>query len=43
MIFWILVGIAVGYFFKPQIDVLIGKVVKRLKDRKHDKWDDDDY
>ena len=41
MIFWIIIGIAVGYFFKPQIDVLIGKAIKRLKKKDHDKWDSD--
>ncbi len=43
MIFWILVGIAIGYFFKPQLDRLLGKVVKRLRDKDHHKWDDDEY
>ncbi len=41
MIFWLIVGIAIGYVFRAQIDVLVGKVVKRLKDRKRDNWDDD--
>ncbi len=43
MIFWILVGIAIGYFFKPQLDRLIGKVIKRLRGRNHHDWDDDNY
>ncbi len=34
MIFGIIVGIVVGYFFKPQIDVLVGKVVKSIKDNR---------
>jgi hypothetical protein len=32
MFFWLLAGIAIGYFFKPQIDKLLGKVVKKLRD-----------
>lgn len=31
-IFWILVGIAVGYLFKPQIDKLIGRAVRSIRD-----------
>ncbi len=36
MIFWILVGIAIGYFFKPQLDLLVGKVIRALKDNRRD-------
>lgn len=32
MFFWLLAGIAIGYFFKPQIDRLLGKVVQKLRD-----------
>lgn len=41
MVFWIIVGIAVGYIFKGQIDVLVGKAVKKLKDKNHDDWSND--
>ena len=40
MIFWIIVGIAVGYFFKPQLDVLVGKVVKVIKDNRKNRDED---
>ena len=43
MVFWIIVGIGIGYFFKPQLDRLIGKAIKRLRGKNHHKWDDDDY
>jgi len=43
MIFWIIVGIAIGYFFKPQLDGLIGKALKSIRDNKKKKYDDDDY
>lgn len=33
MFFWLIAGIAIGYFFKPQIDKLLGKVVKKLRDK----------
>ena len=43
MIFWILTGIAIGYFFKPQIDRIVGKVLRSIKDNRRNKWDNDDY
>lgn len=33
MIFWLLVGVALGWFFKPQIDKGVNKIVRRIKDR----------
>ena len=33
MIFWIIVGVVIGYFFKPQIDRLVHKTVRYIKDR----------
>ena len=32
MIFWILVGVVLGYFFKPQLDRLVYKTVRLIKD-----------
>ena len=43
MVFWIIVGIAIGYFFKPQLDGLIGKALKSIKDNRKKKYDDEDY
>lgn len=37
-IFWILVGLVVGYFFKPQIDKLLGRAVKSIRDNTRDKY-----
>jgi len=34
MIFWLLVGVALGWFFKPQIDKGVQKVVKMIKDNR---------
>lgn len=31
MIFWTLVGIVIGYIFKPQIDKLIYKIVGLIR------------
>ena len=43
MIFWTLVGIIIGYFFKPQIDRGLGRLAKRLrKDRDDRKYYDND-
>lgn len=27
-------GIGLGWFFKPQIDIVVGKILKKIKDRK---------
>jgi len=42
MIFWLIAGIAVGYFFKPQLDRVLGKLFKSIRDnrRNRDHWDD---
>ena len=30
--FWgLVIGLALGYFFKPQLDILVGKVVKAIR------------
>lgn len=34
MIFWLIVGVAVGYFFKPQLDVLVGRVIRAIRDNR---------
>jgi len=36
MIFWLIVGAALGYFFKPQIDKGVQKVVKMIRDNRSD-------
>lgn len=33
IIFGAVIGIAIGYFFKPQLDGLVRKVAKKLSDR----------
>ena len=42
MFFWILLGVAIGYFFKKQIDVGLGKALSRLRKSKYLK-DEDQY
>ena len=37
MIFWLLVGVVLGYFFKPQIDKLVYKTVRKIKDNQNRK------
>ena len=37
MIFWLLVGVVLGYFFKPQLDKLVHKTVRYIKDRQSHK------
>lgn len=36
MIFWTLIGIAVGYFFHAQIDRVVYRVVRAIRDNRHD-------
>ncbi|MEW5814302.1 MAG: hypothetical protein AB1798_02760 [Spirochaetota bacterium] len=46
MIFWLLVGVVLGYFFKPQLDKLVGKAIRKLREnREKNRWrdPDDDY
>jgi hypothetical protein len=38
MIFWLIVGIGLGYFFKPQIDKGVQKVVRMIRDNRNDKY-----
>ena len=42
MIFWLIVGVVLGYFFKPQLDRVVGKIFKSIRDnrRKRDHWHD---
>lgn len=34
--FWLIVGVVLGYFFKPQIDVGVRKVRRMIQDNRHD-------
>ena len=34
MFFWIAVGVALGYFFKPQLDKGVQKVVQMIRDNR---------
>jgi len=33
MIFWLIVGLVLGYFFKPQIDKIVYKAIRRIRDK----------
>ncbi len=37
MLFWIVVGVAIGWFFKPQIDRGVDKVVRMIRDNRSDR------
>lgn len=41
MLFWLIVGVALGYFFKPQIDRVVQKAVKAIRNNRTD--NDSDY
>lgn len=32
MLFWLIAGVAIGYFFKPQLDKVVVRVIKMIKD-----------
>lgn len=34
MLVWIIVGVAIGYFFKPQIDRLVYRVIRAIRDNR---------
>ena len=36
----LLIGVALGYFFKPQLDTVVGKALKAIRDNR-DKMDRD--
>jgi hypothetical protein len=40
MFFWIIVGIVIGYFFKPQIDTVVVKAIQFIKDKRQKGNDD---
>lgn len=35
MIFWLIVGLVLGYFFKPQIDKIVYKAIRKIRDRRN--------
>ena len=37
MFFWIILGAALGYFFKPQIDKVVNRVVRAIRDNREGK------
>lgn len=37
MILWLIVGVAIGWFFKPQIDKGVQRVVRMIKDNRSDR------
>lgn len=36
MFFWLIVGIGIGYFFKPQLDELVGRAIRAIRDNRRD-------
>jgi len=38
--FGVIVGIAIGYLFKPQIDTVINKIRKKIGKKETTNWDD---
>lgn len=34
MLLWIIVGIAIGYFFKPQLDRVVYRVIRMIRDNR---------
>lgn len=38
MLFWLIVGAALGYFFKPQIDRVVFRTIRALRDNRRDRY-----
>lgn len=36
MLFYLIVGVALGYFFKPQLDRLVYRVIRAIRDNRND-------
>ena len=34
MLLWIIVGVAIGYFFKPQIDRVVYRIIRTIRDNR---------
>jgi hypothetical protein len=34
MLFWVIIGIALGYFFHPQIDRGVARVIRMIRDNR---------
>ena len=43
MLFWLILGVALGYFFKPQIDLLVGRVIRAIRDNRRNYRDRDRF
>jgi hypothetical protein len=44
MLLGLIIGIAIGFFFKPQIETVVVKVIRMIKDnRKKDDTDKDSF
>ena len=41
-IFGLIVGVAVGYLFKPQLDQLLGKLIRTIQENREREIDDKD-
>jgi hypothetical protein len=36
MIFWLIIGMGIGYFFKPQLDRVVYRVIRMIRDNRRD-------
>ena len=36
-LFPLIIGVAIGYFFKPQLDNAVRRVMRMIEDNRHDK------
>jgi len=35
MLFWLIIGVALGYIFKPQLEIFVGRVLHSLQNRRN--------
>ena len=40
---FLIIGVAIGYFFKPQLDKLVTKIIREVKNIQNKSRDNDDY
>ena len=36
MLFWLIIGVALGYIFKPQLEIFIGRLILSLQNKRRE-------
>jgi len=43
MLFWLIAGVAIGYFFKPQLDKVVVSAIRHVKEIRQKMKDDKNH